>query len=342
MTDKPPETDTAVDPASEVPEELPVGSLRELFDRDDARVEAFKVGLKAKTSTIDRGDFDHVVAIVTRNPSLLTKVADLVRVGPSLEPTFRTPIMRLGVMIVQNASDDLTGWAATDDKDAAQLFAQVTNWAKKLLQNKDKAVGAKADLIVSIALIILQTNRDLRPGVALDSIIRARGFGSDGRSDSRPEGAVSLLLRRAKPGMLASFARVRLLSTLEVAEALEKVEDAVAVRDAERARSEALQREIQGLQNDLAVERANLMTASAKIAELETKIESTRSLGAHDFGGMKAKYRRVVTDEIARGVQDAVDSLEMDNPKPSFAIDFLKQIQLIIKRESKWLDASTD
>ena len=342
MTDKVTQTDTPLDPAGQVPEELPVRSLRELFDRDDARVETFKSGLKAKASTIDRGDFDHVVDLVTRKPSLLTKAADLVRVGASLDPTFRAPIMRLGIMIVQNASSDLTGWAATEDKDATQLFSQVTKWAKKLLQNTDKAVGAKADLIVSIALIVLQTNRDLRPGVALDSIIMARGFGSDGRSDSRPEKAVSLLLKRAKPGMLASFARVRLLSTLEVAEALEKVEDAVSVRDAERVRSEGLQHAIQGLQKDLAVERANLVSAHAKILELESKIESTRSLGAHDFGGMKAKYRRVVTDEIARGVQDALDSLEMDNPKPSFAIDFLQQIQTIIKRELKWLDASTD
>jgi len=142
--------------------------------------------------------------------------------------------------------------------------------------------------------------------------------------------------------MLASYAQVRLLSTLEVAEALEKVEDAVSVRDAERARSEGLQREIQGLQNDLADAGANLVAANAKIADLEDRIESTKSLGAHDFGGMKAKYRRVVTDEIARGVEDALNSLEMDNPKPSFAIDFLKQIQIVIKRELKWLDASTD
>jgi hypothetical protein len=250
--------------------------------------------------------------------------------------------MRLGVMIVQNASDDLTGWGVNDDREPSHVFMQVTKWATKLFLNKDKAVGAKAELIICIALIVLQTNRNLRPGVALDSIARARGFVSEGRSDTRPERAVGVLLRRAKPGVLANYARVRLLSTLEVDEALEKVEDAVAARDSERARSESFQLDIHRLQQELAVERGKLVEANAKIVELDNKIESAKSLGAHDIGGMKARYRRVVTDEIARGVLDAVDSLEMDNPKPHFALDFLRQIQSIIKRESTWLDASTD
>jgi len=342
VTEKPVETDLPAEPAPEGPVELPIRSLRELFERDDARVEAFKVGLKPATSTIDPSDFDHVVGAITRTPTLLPKATDLIRVGASLHPSFRTPLMRLGVMIVQNASDDLTDWAVDVDRDPSDVFAQVTEWATKLLPDRDKAVGAKAELIICIALIVLQTNRSLRPGVALDSVARARGFVSEGRSDSRPEQAVSELLHRAKPGVLSNYARIRLLSTLEVAEALEKFQDAVASRDAERARAQAFQREIHGLEHDLAVERANLASANARIAELESRIESTRSLGTHDIGEMKAKYRRVLTDEIAMEVQDAIDSLQIDNPKPSFAIKFLEQMQSIIKRESEWLNASMD
>ena len=184
--------------------------------------------------------------------------------------------MRLGVMVVQNAADDLTGWAIDHAQDTVRTFCQVTNWAEKLMVNVDKAVRAKAENIISIALIVLQSNRELDPGAALDAIAQAYGFRAAGRSDSRPAKDVRTLLRRARGSVLGNYAKIRLLSSLEVADALDRVGEVLGARDAERARSDSLQCDINNLKGQLAKEHEILETAKVTIADLERKIEVAR------------------------------------------------------------------
>lgn len=288
-----------------------------------------------RTGWLGSGFAAHTGQDITRRPAL----PHCFDSASSANDGLRADIQKFGQKVVRAVAEGLSHWFQDTDVSSESELRSLTGWAKPNLAGQDAAPRKEAEQVLGIGLALLASQRPVPPLAVLEMIANAYSLEkAEGESDKRPERAVSALIVKSHPRLIASFAKVAILQG-----ALVQAAQAQARQDARLLVD--TRNEVGGLESRLASESKRAADLTKAVAELEAKrdelemqLKRTREIAAFDQNTLKVKYKRILGEEFRRLANDATDSLDLEPPKPDFSKKYLAQLLQKIDEEIAWLN----
>ena len=330
---------------SEEPSDQLAAMPESLVDWLPTRVKSgsFLAYLKSGSGRLDGAAASHAARLVIENPDLLGRAADIVRSLERAPATLRGPLEQFARDLVESLVPGLSGWLRDENASSEDDLRRLARALGPELRRPEPQVRRRAEQLLAIGLAVLTSKRRIAPLVLLEAVADAYGLvRGEAVGDTRPARRASAALAGSKPKQLAQFAAVARLQEQRVsdAEAVAARETAKAVQ-AERAVQE-IGRRLREQDEELAALRGETARLQAQLAEGQDRLKSVQSVGAHDAAGLRARFRRLLGEDIRGLAGDARDALEIDPPHPDFAKIYLGDMLEKIEGEIRWLNERSE
>jgi hypothetical protein len=311
--------------------------------QDQATAAAFVSALKAGERRLSETDLDAAAMLVARDVTLATRAAEFLKVAEGGPPALRNAALQFGQKLLGGEFRALQGWLRDESSTAEEDLRSLASALAPGLRSKDAKIRRQTELSMSIGLKVFFAKRRLQPDTILDVVAEAYGLArAETPSDGRPARAVGALVAKSKPRQLLQYAAVARLIE-------QKVERAKVDEQRERARAVQATTDATELRTKLSASQEANARLEARVKDLEdqlsqalSRMKGIETVGAHDVAGLRARYRRVLGEDVRTLAGNAQDALEIEPPRPDFAKLYLADILSKVEGEIDWLSERSD
>jgi hypothetical protein len=323
--------------ASPIPE-----TLREWL-RTKVKASVFVARLNVSGLPLKDDDIRAALELTHGEGAVLARAGELLKASPRASPNLQAAIFRFAQKLLEQERPKLSGWLRDEHSTAETDLEMLSAEFAGDLQSKEAVARKRAEALFAIGLAIFAAKRRVAPDVVLRSVAEAYGRAAPpSLSDTRPARAVANMIARSRPRQVLQFAQIAQLYLQRATQAEAREQHALGRAAAAEKDAAERQQRLDIREQELAQARSEIARLEAGLGDAGKRLESAQSVGAHDLAGLRARYRRVLGESLSEALRSALDSLELDPPRPEFAKVYLNEVLQKIEGELGWLNERSD
>jgi hypothetical protein len=341
VTDDEPETGTQESPNDVVSVELPRG-LEEFLSGTCAPAAYFKQISKNRAKPPGEESRRTAAQMALDDPSVLTRVVDLVRAGSDerAEGRIRQAMMALGSEIVRLSAPELSEWGTIGTMSTDSEIGLLANRLRRARASKDKMVIVRAEAALLIGFIVCTTRADFNLVGALSALTANINDGKQQVSEAANN--VKRTLRRASIKTLEMYGSVNAIVAAKLEESGRQLSDKVADNQSLRGRVRSLEDEVAVQRQKIAELEGEISHVSEELTDAQGHIAGVKGGAAHDMIEMKARARQFLARSVKPALKDAEDALQIEPPFVDVARERIGAVSSDVEKELAWLNQSPE